>query len=127
MGRRRETTVEQDLEIRRLVNLGITSPARIHRHLKEKGFFDGVDEVHVRTVGKRVREYSPQDQSGVWSLLEADADEARRILPVAQWLVSLTGGRVWLTHDLADWVDRVSAVVSMPPDWAWAFARAYQS
>jgi hypothetical protein len=66
------------------------------------------------------------DDSGSWSPLEDDPEDARRIIPVFQWAFGETYGRVWLSRAVAGWVARVCGVADPPPAWAWSFAKAYQ-
>src|SRR5687767_9418981 len=104
MGRGRATTIKQDQAIRSLVLQGHKSPMQIYRHLEESGLLAGENDISEKTVARRVKEYLPQDESGPWSVLDADPADARRITPVLQWLFETTSGRVWLSRDLAGWV-----------------------
>ena len=126
MGRAKATTLEQETEIRSCVMMGHTAPKQVYRHLEKRGLLDGDNWVSEKTIARRIREYTPADESGPWSVLDADPEEARRIIPVFKHAFGQTFGRVWISRATAGWVNRVCAVANPPDAWAWSFAVAYQ-
>ena len=125
MGRGRSTTLDQETAIRGCVMMGYTAPKQVYRHLEERDLLDGDNRVSEKTIARRIREYTPADESGPWSLLDADPEEAQRIIPVFKHAFGETFGRVWLSRAIAGWVNRVCAVADPPDAWAWSFAVAY--
>lgn len=114
---------------------GERRPAAIHRQLQRefppsplgKDAAPGIHVPHVRTIARLVREYSPPDLSGPWSLATDQTGRPEVVLPVALAVAEHTRGRMRLTHDLAAWVVRVVAVAPGIPAWtAYRFARHYQ-
>jgi hypothetical protein len=127
MARAKATTIQQEMEIRRCVALGITSPKQIYRHLEAQGLLAGDDWVSEKTVARRIREFAiPHDESGPWSLADADPDEAALTLDVLAMLVSPPFLR-WPTKDLASRIARVrTACPDIPANWAFELADAYR-
>lgn len=133
MPRPKAITPEQERELRALQLDGeLDTPARVHRHLVEKGLIqdygEGAFSVSVKTIARWMHKNAPPDPSGPWSFAGADSPEARAVIDVLATVFDITEGRVWLTIDLASRVARVRAAVpDIPPTWAYGIARAYQS
>ncbi|MBA3450537.1 MAG: hypothetical protein H0T18_04930 [Chloroflexia bacterium] len=80
-----------------------------------------------KTIERMVQRYKPLDLSGPWSFVDAEPEEARLVLDVLLDTFDWTGGRVWLTRDLARWIVRVrTASPDIPAPWAYAFGLAYR-
>ena len=125
MARAKATTVQQEREIRRCVSQGITAPKQVHRHLEAEGLLAGEDWVCEKTVARRIREFTPHDESGPWSLANADPDEARIILDV---LALALDGRSWPTRAMAQWIAHVKTVApDIPSYWALSLAQGYHA
>jgi hypothetical protein len=105
---------------------GITSPAQVYRHLEEKGFIDAEGSPSEKTVQRRIKELLPRIDSGAWSVLDADPEEARRVGPVLWWLFVQSRGKMWLSRSLARSVAKVRAVDDMPADWSYALGLAHE-
>lgn len=84
--------------------------AQIKRDLDTREDFRGrVPE--LRTVQAIVKRFTPRDTSGDWSVLSADAEEARWVLPVLGWWIDMTDGRMdGLTRRQGAWVAKLEAI-----------------
>ena len=113
-------------ELRRLALQG-NSPAQIDALLERDGFYVGW-RPSKRTIERRVREVVPEDTSERWSVLEDNVDQLQYVSYVQRWLLHRTDGRVWLTINQADLLDRIFTLAGYVPEpWAWALALAYQA
>src|SRR4051794_1240718 len=126
MGRGRETTAEQERAIYQLVQEGFTA-RQIYHELGAKGLLSGDNDVSLKTVQRRVREFARLDPSGPWSMVEADPEEARLVLDVSAFVYSETEGRAWISKERAKWIVRVRVTCPTIPivliNWV---AREYQ-
>jgi hypothetical protein len=108
---------------------GIRTAPDMLAHLKKNNFY-GEDAFTVRTVGYRMADCRRLDDTQPWSPFENDdentLEDAQRILPVLRWLAGESWGQMWISRAVAWWVGRVCAIADPAPDWAWAFAKAYQ-
>lgn len=127
MSKGRQVSVQIQQEVTRLVREGF-EPAQIARELERKQWL-GSDPVSSRTLQRMVRDLRPTDDSGPWSLAEADADQARLILDVLSYAIgSMSGARAWPSADLARWIAHVKAAApGVPASWAYGLAWAYQT
>lgn len=67
------------------------------------------------------------DQSGLWSLLVADTDDATLVLPVLAEVTRRMGQEVDLTISMAGWIARVRRAAPDIPLWeAWTTAALYR-
>ena len=131
MAGRRQTTPEQEAAMWAGF-LGGRSGSQIHREMQVNGLLTHPHpNVTIRLVQSRLREMqqmTPPDESGPWSVIDADPEDARRVLDVAAYVADVTDGRLWLTRELAGWVSRIrQASPDVPPAWAYALARAYRT
>ena len=115
MAGRRQTTLEQEAAMRAGF-LGGRSGSQIHREMQVNGLLTHPHpNVTIRLVQSRLREMqqmTPPDESGPWSVIDADPEDARRVLDVAAYLADVTDGRLWLTRELAGWVSRDTAGIA---------------
>jgi len=80
-----------------------------------------------RTIRRWLKEIRTDDRSEPWAPMAADPGQAKRVLPVLAEAVMSGGEKQWLSRDLAMFIDRVVLLApTIPPQWAWALARAYQ-
>lgn len=103
------------------------SPIQIHRSLgdmKAKGKIGRVP--HIKTV-RRIARSPVRDDSGPWTLAEADGEEAALVLPVLAAVMQRTEGRVTgFTTKQAEWVQKVrQAAPDLPPWHVWQAAMSY--
>jgi hypothetical protein len=128
MSRGKQSNFAQEQMIRQLYFEGYRA-AQIHAALNARGLYSHPNSpLSQKTIERRVRELRSTDLSAPWSLSGADPDDARLVLDVLLDTFDWTGGRVWLTHNLANWVVKVrTASPTIPLAWAYAFALAYQS
>lgn len=116
---RKQLPIAIERKIRELADEGF-SPSQIWRYV-------GEDKVDLKTVQRRVKEYAAPDTSGVWSLADAEPEDARLVLEVYAEVVARTAGRAWITRALADWIVRVRrAAPSLPPYNVYVVAREYR-
>jgi hypothetical protein len=126
MARARVTTVQQEAAIHRCVALGITAPKQVYRSLEMEGLLEGEHWVSEKTVARRIREFTPHDDSEPWSLADTEPNEAARILDILAIRVSPPYAR-WPTRAEAQWFARVrTACPDIPSSWALALAGMYR-
>src|SRR4051812_38730870 len=73
MPRAKSTTFRQEKIIRELVAQGERSPVRVRRELEEEKLL-GENQISVKTIARRIQEFAGKDESGPWSLADADVD-----------------------------------------------------
>ena len=124
MPRGRETSPEQDREIRRLVNEGYR-PAQIERELDRLGLrTHPYPAIGRRTVQRRVRDMRPADDSEPWSFADADPGEAALIADVVAQKFQFSNGRLWPSIPMARKIAHLREThPDIPANWAWALAR----
>jgi hypothetical protein len=128
MSRGSHASIDQERVVRQLTYEG-HGAAQIYRELEIRGLLDYPNPSLVkRTVERTIQRLKPLDLSGPWSLVDARPEDARLVLDVLQYTFDWTGGRVWLTKDLAKWVAHVRAASpSISLVWTYAFALAYRA
>jgi hypothetical protein len=101
---------------------------QIHRKLGQEGLFKG-HPLSLRTIQRMVREFAPiRDESGPWSLSDADPEEARLVVDVLFQVLEANNGREWLTKDIAASIVRIrTASPSIPPTFAYRLSRFARS
>jgi hypothetical protein len=130
MAGRRQTTSEQDAAMWAGFLKG-DSGSQIHREMQVNGLLtDPHPNVTVRLVQSRLREMqgmTPPDESGAWSLPDADPEEARLVLDVVADVFQSTQGSIWPSKSHVAEIARLrKAVPDIPPLWAHQVAQAYQ-
>jgi len=121
-----KTSTPVRTEIKRLTMEEGWGPAEIHRVLKrnEELCDDVPDQRTIQRIAKEVR---PPDESGVWSVLDADPEQAARVIDVVRWMIIQTEGRTRLTRHDVTWIARVRTVApEVPPAWALYLAMGYR-
>ncbi len=112
-----QINTETQAKVEDLALAGHTA-AQIHRQLVADGV-PADERPSLRTLQRVVRTIRFEDQSGPWSLSDANGDEALLILPILRAYLNLmytqTGSsdhRLYLTKAEARWVVRLSRVAS---------------
>jgi hypothetical protein len=127
MSRGKQSNFAQEQMIRQLYAEGY-SAAQIDDALNTQGLYSPPNPpLELRTIYRRVKELRSTDLSAPWFLTTADPEDARLVLDVVFDTFDWTGGRVWLSQNLANRVVMVrTASPAIPLAWAYAFALAYQ-
>jgi hypothetical protein len=129
MARGPKADVAQRRAIQNLVDEGHGATAII-KELNRQGLLSEPHPTfHPRTIERMVQKLKVSDESGPWSLAEAETPEdAQLLLDVVLHIPLWTQGRVWISKDLAKWILRVrKASPTVPIDWAYRLARRYQA
>lgn len=105
-------------------------PADIKRQLE----LEGLPPVSLPTIRDIVREMRPPDPSGRWSVMDANGDDARHVLPALAAVFEMTEGRISSFSRLeAETIAKISramesanpAIPNLHPSLIWMLASEY--
>lgn len=102
------------------------SAAAVQRFLDDDEELQPLVPKDLRTI-RRIMEELPTDETGTWSVADADPDEVALVLPVLAHVAQATAGGVWsLTRREASLIHRIRrAAPSLPEAGVWRLTQCY--